>query len=171
MTDNAPLRGGKGTLYEGGVRVPFIVRWPGVIAAGTTSDEPAIHVDLFPTFCDLAGASRPEKQPLDGVSLLPILKDPQARLGRESIYYHFPGYLEGDGPGQWRTTPVGTIRSGPWKLLEYFEDGRLELYNLKDDVGERKNLASDLPDKARDLREKLAAWRREIGAAMPRKKD
>ena len=160
ITDNAPLRGAKGMLYEGGVRVPFIVRWPGVVKPGTTSGEAAVHVDLYPTFCEIAGAKRPEKQVLDGVSLLPLFKDASAKLGREAIYYHFPGYLEGGGPGQWRTTPVGTIRAGDWKLLEFFEDGRVELYNLKDDLSEKKDLAAVLPEKARELREKLAAWRR-----------
>ena len=170
VTDNAPLRGGKGMLYEGGVRVPFIVRWPGVVQPGGVCDEPAIHVDLFPTFREIAGAKKPEKQPLDGLSLLPLFKDPGAKLAREAIYFHFPGYLEGTG-SDWRTRPVGTIRAGDWKLLEFFEDGRLELYNLKDDLGEKKNLAAAMPEKARELREKLATWRREIGAAMPTKKN
>ena len=170
VTDNAPLRGGKGMLYEGGVRVPFVVRWPGVVKPGAVCDEPAIHVDLYPTFCDIAKAAKPEKQVLDGVSLLPLLKDPAAKLAREAIYYHFPGYLEGTG-SHWRTTPVGTIRAGDWKLLEFFEDGRVELYNLKDDLGEKKDLAAAMPDKARELREKLAAWRRDIGAVMPKKKE
>ena len=170
ITDNAPLRGAKGMLYEGGVRVPFIIRWPGVVKPGTTSDEAAVHVDLYPTFCEIAGAKRPEKQVLDGVSLLPLFKDASAKLGRDAIYYHFPGYLEGGGPGQWRTTPVGTIRRGDWKLLEFFEDGRVELYNLKDDLGEKKDLAAAMPEKARELREKLSAWRRELGAAMPTRK-
>jgi arylsulfatase A-like enzyme len=170
VTDNAPLRGGKGMLYEGGVRVPFILRWPGVVTPGTTSSEPAVHVDLYPTFCEISGAKRPEKQALDGVSLLPLLRDPSATLGRDAIYSHFPGYLEGTG-SHWRTPPAGTIRSGDWKLHEFFEDGRLELYNLKDDPGERKDLAASQPEKARELRDKLAAWRSETGAAMPRKKE
>jgi arylsulfatase A-like enzyme len=123
ITDNAPLRGGKGMLYEGGVRDPFIVRWPGVIQPGGVCDEPAIHVDIFPTFLEIAGAKAP-KQTLDGVSLVPLFKDAQAKLPRDAIYVHFPGYLEG-GPGHWRTTPVGTIRCGDFKLLEFFEDGRL----------------------------------------------
>jgi arylsulfatase A-like enzyme len=170
VTDNAPLRGGKGMLYEGGVRVPFIARWPGVVKAGTTCDEPVVHVDLYPTFCEIAGAKKPEKQALDGVSLAPLLRDPSATLGREAIYHHFPGYLEGTG-SHWRTTPVGTVRAGDWKLLEFFEDGRVELYNLKDDLGERRDLAAAMPDRARELRGRLAAWRLDVGAAMPRKKE
>jgi arylsulfatase A-like enzyme len=167
VTDNAPLRGGKGMLYEGGVRVPFIVRWPGVVQPGVVCDAPAIHVDLFPTLLEIAGARHPEGQPLDGVSLVPLWKDPQAKLPRDAIYTHFPGYLEGAAPGQWRTTPVGTIRAGHFKLLEFFEDGRLELYNLHDDIGERHNLAATMSDKVRELHDQLAAWRQDLHAAMP----
>jgi arylsulfatase A-like enzyme len=168
VTDNAPLRGGKGMLYEGGVRVPFIVRWPGVIKAGTTCSAPTIHVDIFPTLLELAGAPKPP-QVLDGESLVPLLKDPSGRLRREAIYVHFPGYLEGNG-GQWRTAPVGTIQAGEWKLLEFFETGKVELYNLRDDPGERGNLAGRMPEKAKELQGKLAAWRKEVKAAMPRGK-
>jgi arylsulfatase A-like enzyme len=165
-TDNAPLRSGKGSLYEGGTRVPFIARWPGRIKPGTTCDVPAIHVDVYPTFLDAAGAKAPADYPLDGESLLPLLRDPQAALQREAIYQHFPGYL-GQGAGQWRTTPVGLIHAGAWKLMEFYEDGRLELYNLADDLGETKDLAAAMPDKARELHAKLAAWRRAIQAPMP----
>jgi arylsulfatase A-like enzyme len=166
-TDNAPLRAGKGTLYEGGLRVPFIARWPSVIKPGKTSQEPIAHVDLFPTLLDVAGVKNRPKQPLDGVSFAPLLKDARAGLKREALYWHFPGYLEGGGPGNWRTTPVGALRSGDWKLLEYFEDGRLELYNLKDDLGEKQNLAAKLPDRAQGLHAKLKAWRAQLNAVMP----
>lgn len=165
-TDNAPLRGGKGTLYEGGVRVPFIVRCPGVIQPGTTSDEPGMHIDVYPTLLEIAGAKGPPKQVLDGVSLVPVFKQPASKLPREALYVHFPGYLEG-GPSAWRTTPVGTVRSGDFKLLEFFETGKVELYNLKEDLGERQDLAASLPDKARELQENLAAWRKSVGAKMP----
>jgi arylsulfatase A-like enzyme len=157
-------------LYEGGVRVPFIVRWPRQVPRGRICDEPTTHVDLFPTFLALAGAKDVPRQPLDGVSLLPLLRDPSTKLPREAIYAHFPGYLEGPGPGKWRTTPVGFIRAGDWKLMEFYEDGRLELYNLKDDLGETKNLAVKMPEKARELHAKLAAWRKELKAEMPRPK-
>ncbi len=167
ITDNAPLRGGKGMLYEGGVRVPFLVRWPGVIKPGTTCDEPAIHVDLFPTLMELGRAKAPPKQVLDGESLVPLFRDPRAKLKRDALYVHFPGYLEGGGPGQWRTTPVGSIRKGDYKLLEFFEDGRLELYNLKDDPGEKSNLAEKMPARTRELQTQLAAWRKNLKAAMP----
>ncbi len=168
ITDNAPLRSGKGSLYEGGTRVPFIVRWPGVTTAGSRSDVPTIHVDLFPTFAEIGKAALPEGQKLDGESLVPVFRDAAAGLKREAIYQHFPGYL-GAGGGTWRTTPVGLIEVGDWKLMEFFEDGRLELYNLKDDIGERKNLAAEMPEKAKELHAKMIAWREAIQAPMPTK--
>jgi len=166
VTDNTPLRSGKGSLYEGGTRDPFIVRWPGVTPPGTTCEVPAIHVDVFPTFLDLAGARAPEGQALDGESLVPLFRSPDARLKRDAIYQHFPGYL-GAGAGTWRTTPVGTIQTGDWKLLEFFEDGRLELYDLRNDIGEARNLAQAHPEKARELHTRLRAWREGINAPMP----
>jgi len=169
ITDNAPLRSGKGSLYEGGTREPFVVRWPGVIQPGSTCEVPTIHVDLYPTFLDIAAAPKPT-QVLDGESLVPLFRDPAAKLRRDAIFQHFPGYL-GAGPGQWRTTPVSLIQRGDWKLLEFLEDGRLELYNLRDDIGETKNLAQQLPDKARELHQRLVAWRAEVKAPMPTKND
>jgi len=168
VTSNAPLRGGKGMLYEGGTRVPMIVRWPGHIAPGSLCNEPSIHVDIYPTFLELAGAPTPKpKQPLDGVSLVPLFKDGDAKLKREAIYVHFPGYLEGYGTGQWRTAPVSTIQMGTWKLMEFLEDGKLELYNLADDVGEKNDLAKSMPDRAALMQAKLDQWRKEIKADMP----
>jgi arylsulfatase A-like enzyme len=166
ITDNAPLRSGKGSLYEGGTRDPFIVRWHGKVKPATTCDVPSIHVDVFPTFADLAEAKLPVNQPLDGESLVPLFRDASAQLRRDAIYQHFPGYL-GAGPGFWRTTPVSLIEVGDWKLMEFLEDGRLELYNLRDDVGETKNLAKSMPDKTRELHNRLLAWRKEINAPMP----
>jgi arylsulfatase A-like enzyme len=165
ITDNAPLRSGKGSLYEGGTREPFIVRWPGVTKPGATCPVPSIHVDLYPTLLEIAGA-KPPAQILDGESLVPLLRDSSAALKRDAIYQHVPGYL-GAGPGLWRTTPVATIICGDWKLMEYFEDGHLELYNLKDDIGETKNLAQSMPEKAQELRKKMLAWRAAINAPMP----
>lgn len=165
VTDNAPLRSGKGSLYEGGTRVPFIVRWPGVTKPGSVCDVPAVHVDLFPTLLEISGAPKPP-QILDGESLVKLFKNPGTPLQRAAIYQHFPGYL-GAGDNLWRTTPVGTIQSGDWKLMEFFEDGRLELYNLRDDIGEKKNLAAEMPDKTRELREKMLAWRKSVNAPMP----
>ncbi len=169
VTDNAPLRSGKGSLYEGGTRVPFIVRWPVVTKPGSVCETPTIHVDIYPTLLELAGAPRPE-QTLDGESLAPLLCDASARLRRDAIFQHFPGYL-GAGRGFWRTTPVSLIQSGDWKLMEFLEDGRLELYNLRDDIGETKNLATEMPDKAKNLHARLVAWRTQINAPMPTKND
>ncbi len=166
ITDNAPLRSGKGSLYEGGTRDPFIVRWPGKVKAGTTSDVPTIHVDVFPTLAEIGGAKAPDNQPLDGESLVKVLQDASANLKRDAIYQHFPGYL-GAGAGSFRTTPVSLIEVGDWKLMEFLEDGRLELYNLRDDIGEKNNLANTMPDKTRELHNRLLAWRKEINAPMP----
>ncbi len=166
ITDNAPLRSGKGSLYEGGIRDPFIVRWPGTVKPGATTDVPVIHVDLYPTFLEIAGAKAPADYPLDGESLAPLLREAGASLKRNAIYQHFPGYL-GAGPGSWRTTPVGVIQSGDWKLMEFFEDHRLELYNLRDDLGEQHNLAAEKPEKTKELHAKMLAWRQSVGAQMP----
>lgn len=171
VTDNAPLRGGKGMLYEGGVRVPFIFRWPGVITPGSVSEQPIHSVDLYPTFLDVTGAKAPADHPLDGVSVVPCLSgEPTARLDRQNLFWHFPGYL-GAGQDTWRTTPAGAIRSGDFKLLEFFEDGRLELYNLRQDPGQRENLATLQPELTKELHHKLVAWREGIHAPMPVKRD
>jgi arylsulfatase A-like enzyme len=169
ITDNAPLRSGKGSLYEGGTRVPFIVRWPGVTQPGGVTDMPTIHVDLFPTFLEIAGAS-PPAQVLDSESLVSLWRDPAAKLKREAIFQHFPGYL-GAGANDWRTTPVSLIQSGDWKLMEFLENGRLELYDLRNDVGETTNLAEREPAKAKELHGKLMAWRKAIDAPRPEKND
>lgn len=178
ITDNSPLRGGKGMLYEGGIRVPLIVRWPAQVKPGSVCDEPVIGIDFYPTFLDIAGiddwkaatigrADRPHK--LDGVSLLPLLKSGgDASLNRDTIYWHFPGYLQANvEQGTWRTTPAGAVRAGDWKLIEYFEDGRLELYNLKDDLSEQHDLAAKYPQKLQELHERLLAWRKSVHAPMP----
>lgn len=166
ITDNAPLRGGKGMLYEG-VRVPFIFRWPGRIKPGAVCEEPIISVDMFPTLLALSGEPAPKGQPLDGVNILPLLeRDVSAGFSRQALYWHFPGYL-GSGKNIWRTTPAGAIRVGDYKLLEFFEDGRLELYNLREDVGQKRDLAKEKPEQVRQLHDKLLAWRTEVEAPMP----
>jgi arylsulfatase A-like enzyme len=168
ITDNTPLRSGKGSLYEGGTRVAFIVRWPGKVKPGSVCDVPTIHVDMYPTLVALGGGRLPEKQIFDGESLVPLFREPAAKLAREAIYQHFPGYL-GAGADNWRTTPVSYIHAGDWKLMEFLEDGRLELYNLRDDLGETKNLAAAMPEKTKELHAKLIAWRKATNAAMPTK--
>jgi len=166
ITDNAPLRSGKGSLYEGGIRVPYIFRWPGTIRPGTECAEPINSVDLYPTLLELAGGAPPAGYPLDGVSYAGLLTGARPALDRDAIFWHFPGYL-GAGEGQWRTTPAGAVRAGDWKLIEFFEDCRLELYNLRHDIGETRDLAAELPATAAALHARLAAWREAIGAPMP----
>ncbi len=167
ITDNAPLRGGKGMLYEGGIRVPYIFRWPGQIPPGRQCDFPITSVDLMPTLLALAGGQAPAGYPLDGISYAELLfSGGQGSLPERPIFWHFPGYL-GAGQGTWRTTPAGAIRLGDWKLIEFFEDGRLELYDLRNDIGEKENLAAKFPDRAAQLHEKLKAWRKAVGALIP----
>ena len=167
ITDNAPLRSGKGSLYEGGIRVPLIIRWPGIAPAATSCDVPTMHVDVFPTFAELAAAPAP-RQMLDGESLVPLVRDPGGTLRRDAIFQHFPGYL-GSGKNIWQTTPVSIVQSGDWKLMEFLEDGRLELYHLREDLGEATNLASSRAEKAAEMQARLAAWRDEVRALMPQR--
>lgn len=166
-----PLRAGKGSYYEGGVRVPLVVRWPGVVAAGTTSPTPVINLDFFPTFLDLLKLPQP-RQPLDGISILPLLKG--KTVPERPFYWHFPIYLEAYNPQQddgrdplFRTRPGSTIRLGDWKLHEYFEDKGLELYNLKTDLGEQHNVASDHPAVVKKLHALLQNWRAKNNAFVP----
>lgn len=171
VTDNVPFRGGKGMLYEGGTRCVYLFRRPGTIKAGSSCREPICTVDFYPTALELAGAEKPEKRPLDGVSYLSLLSgDGTGKLPREAIYWHFPGYL-GAANDTWRTTPAGAIRLGDYKLLEFFEDGRLELYHLGNDVSQKTNLAESQPEKTKELHDKLVAWRKAINAPMPTKND
>ncbi|HOX37382.1 MAG TPA: sulfatase [Candidatus Brocadiia bacterium] len=160
VTSNHPLRGTKGMLYEGGIRVPLIARWPGVIEPGSVCDTPVIGVDFYPTFLEVTGAKPPAGQILDGESMIPLMKGAE-RLPREDIFWWMPGYLPG------RQAPANAIRSGDYKLIEFFEDGHLELYNLKNDIGERNDLAAAEPDKARELHNKLKHWREATGAKIP----
>lgn len=170
VTDHAPLKGGKGSFYEGGIRVPLIVRWPGVVRSGTTTDEPVNSVDFYPTLLKVAGVAPPEDYALSGTSLVPVLRDATASLDREALYWHFPGYLQAYGPGDWRTTPVSVVRSGPWKLLKFYEGNRVELYNLEEDVGETKNLARKRPEPRERLLEQLNRWLNRTGAPRPESK-
>jgi arylsulfatase A-like enzyme len=171
-TSMAPLRGAKGMLYEGGIREPMIVRWPGKVRAGSRCDVPVIGLDFYPTMLALAGAEADPQHVLDGESLVPLLRGTGSPK-RDAIFWHFPAYLQAyrGGEGPWRTTPAGAVRAGDWKLIEFFEDGRLELYNLKDDIGEKRNLADKLPDRTRALHRRLAAWRRRVGAPVPTKRN
>ncbi len=169
ITDNAPLRGGKGCLYEGGVRVPMIVRWPGVTRPGAVCGTPVDVIDFYPTLVRIAGATLPARQPLDGVDITPLFQG--HTISPRALYWHFPGYLEAYGPGNWRTTPAGAIRDGDFKLLEFFEDHHVELYNLSDDLSEERDLAASNPEKAHELQAKLEAWRQSMHAPMPEPKE
>ena len=161
-TSNAPLRGFKGERWEGGIRDPLIVRWPGAVAAGSLCREPAISNDLYPTLLQIAGVTGDPKHNahVDGVSLVPLLKQ-QGSLQREALYWHYPHY------NIMAETPHGIIRQGDYKLIESYEDGKLGLYDLRKDRAETKNLAAMMPAKAAALRDKLHRWREDIGAQMP----
>ncbi|MFM8579700.1 MAG: sulfatase-like hydrolase/transferase, partial [Planctomycetaceae bacterium] len=158
-TDNAPLRAGKGSAYEAGVRVPFIVSWPDVTTPGTTSDEPVITPDIPATILSLTGVGGDPSQPLDGVSLEPVLRG--GVLGREAIYWHYPHYHPGGA------TPYSAIRSGPWRLVHFYEDGRSELYDLEGDPGETTDRSRSEPERAAGLKVMLERWLAEVGAQMP----
>jgi arylsulfatase A len=155
-TINAPLREGKGYLYEGGLRVPLIVRWPGVAKPGSTVNTPVSGLDLFPTIVEACGA-KTEAQ-VDGVSLAPLLKG--ETIKRDALFWHYPHYSnQGGRPGH-------AVRSGNYKLIEFYENGRQELFDLLKDAGESRNLIEAKPEVAEELREKLVAWRKEVGARL-----
>jgi arylsulfatase A len=161
VTTNGLLRGGKSMLYEGGIRVPLIIRYPAGVRAGRTNDTPVITHDFYPTFMDLAGVHPHDRQPIDGVSLMPLLSG-RSRLPRDALYWHYPlakpHFLGGRSSG--------AIRDGDYKLIEFFDTGEIEVYNLREDIGETNNLAPTMPDKVTELGDKLAAWRRRVGASM-----
>ena len=158
---NRPLRGVKGSLYEGGVRVPTCMKWPGVIESGTKSATPITSVDFLPSFAELAGVPLPTTQPVDGESFVALLRGQRAPDNR-AIFWHYPLYLTG------RASPASAIRKGDWKLIEYFEDGRLELYNLAVDISESYNLAATETGRTRELHQELKAWRKATNAVEPR---
>jgi len=172
-TDMAPLKGYKGTYYEGGIRVPLFVTWPGVITAGGRSAEPVTAVDIYPTLCEIAGADLPKQQAIDGVSLVPLLRGQQTSLPDRALFWHFPAYLQSyqvideQRDPLFRSRPCSIIRHGDWKLHEYFEDGALELYNLREDIGETTNLVHSHPEQARQLHQELQAWRHGTQAPVP----
>ena len=162
VTDNTPLRSGKGSLYEGGIRVPAIIRWPGVTRSGAESDVPISSIDYYRTILSVAGLSgdREYNRTVDGIDLTPLLRDPDLIPDRAALYFHYPHYYA-------TTSPVSGLRVGDWKLLRYYEDSRVELYNLADDLGERRNLAGENPEIAAALTERLEAWWDQMGAQHP----
>ncbi|MBI2688797.1 MAG: sulfatase [Acidobacteria bacterium] len=158
VTDNAPARNGKGHLYEGGIRVPLLIRWPGATRGGSTSAVPVTTPDLFATILDIAGA-RP-RNTIDGRSLTPLLRG--VRMTETPLFWHYPHYSNQGG------VPAGAVRDGEWKLIEFYEDARLELYHLPSDPSERLNLVNKHAGLAKQLRTKLDAWRKSVNAIMPR---
>jgi len=161
-TSNLPLRAGKGWLYEGGIREPMIIRWPGVTEAGGTCEEPVISTDFYPTILAMAGLPLRPEQHMDGRNLAGLLDGRAKTLGREALYWHYPHYGNQGG------SPGGAVRCGDWKLIEFYEDNHVELYNLREDIGEKRDLAGVMPEKAAELRRMLHAWRASVDAKMPR---
>jgi len=159
-TSNVPLRAGKGWLYEGGIREPMIVVWPGRVRAESTCDVPVISTDFYPTMLAMAGLPPRPKQHVDGLSLLPLITE-SGSIQRDAIYWHYPHYGNQGG------SPGSAIRAGDWKLIEFFENGRTELYNLRDDIGEMRNLAAQHPQRVKALHDKLKRWREQVGAKLP----
>jgi arylsulfatase A-like enzyme len=158
-TSNLPLRAGKGWLYEGGIREPMIIRAPGTTTPGSTCDTPVISMDFFPSILELCGLPPKPAQHVDGRSLMPLLKGQPFTRG--PLFWHYPHYGNQGG------APSGAVRDGDWKLIEWYEDGSRELFNIREDIGEQHNRAADMPAKIRDLAAKLDAWRRAVGAVMP----
>jgi arylsulfatase A-like enzyme len=156
-TSNLSLRGGKGWVYEGGIREPFLIRWPGVTKPGSACDVPVISTDFYPTILDMAGLPLKKDQHLDGVSLTPLLKGGTS-IDRDALYWHYPHYSNQGG------FPAGAIRTGDWKLIERFEDGRVHLYDLQMDIGERQDLADQDPQRVEQMRAKLHVWYKQVGA-------
>ena len=159
-TSNAPLRANKGAYYEGGIRVPLIVKWPGVAQPGRVSAEPVTSTDLYPTCLAAAGLPLRPNQHRDGLNLQSVLSS-GAALGRPALFWHFPHY--NDHPS---SVPSSVIRKGPWKLIETFDPEGVELYNLADDLSETRNQIDTQPVVAAELRRELEAWRRSVGAEM-----
>jgi len=170
----APLRGEKGSLLEGGVRVPACMRWTGTIKAGSSSDTPITSVDFMPTFASIAGGKLPTTQPVDGTDISAILKG--KTIAERSIFWHYPLYLSGRGftidltggrTYSWRGVPSTSMRRGDYKLIELHEDNSILLYNLKNDPGETKNLAKSMPELAAKLRAEMDKWQKDTNAPIP----
>ena len=163
VTSNAPWRAGKSTLYEGGIREPLIIHWPGVTQPGSLCDTPVCTTDFCPTFAEAARCTPARRQTIDGLSLVPVLRNPRAALRRDTFYWHYPleksHFLGGRS--------VGAIRKGDWKLIEFFDTGELELYHLAEDPGEQQNLAGQRADKRKELVKDLHTWQNSVGATFP----
>jgi arylsulfatase A-like enzyme len=167
--EGEPFRGSKGNFYEGGICMPFIVKWPGVVKASSVCDEVMISTDFFPTFNEIASVSSSAKD-VDGVSLVPVLKNADAKLGRQAVYWHFPHYRKGTNG------PHGAMRKGRYKLIEWYEksafgeDGAFELYDLVNDPKEQKDLADAKPGMVKAMTAEFRKWRKDVGAQEMKKK-
>lgn len=170
LSKSCSLRAGKGSYYEGGIKVPLIARWTGKIKAGSKCNEPVINIDFFPTFLEIANIKKPKNKILDGVSIYPLLQ--QKEIKPRSLFWHFPIYLEGGNreskDKKFRTRPVSVIRSGKWKMHQYFEDNFFELYNLEEDSLERINLVeqNQFKNQLEEMKKKLFAWQKKINAPI-----
>jgi arylsulfatase A-like enzyme len=178
-TTNRPLRGAKGAFFEGGIRVPTCAAWPAVIKSGTRSDVALTSVDFMPTFAELSGASLPTNQPVDGRSFIKVLKG-KASLQNRAIFWHYPLYLSGAGYNKvlpvydtdkmnWRAVPSSVIRKGDYKLIHYYEYDNFKLFNLRDDLSEKNDLAQKMPEQAKQLHAELMAWVKDTNAPVPNK--
>ena len=172
VSSQAPIRGGKGSYYEGGIRVPFLIKWPKKIRNPKITDTPITGLDIYPTLLEVVNDE--EKYSLDGVSLLPFLVEDRA-IEERALFWHFPIYLqkvnskkEQARDSLFRTRPGSVIRKGKWKLHEYFEDGALELYNLEKDIQEKNNVSKENPKKVKELYSELKEWRRKTNAPVPK---
>ena len=163
-TSNLPLRGGKGWLYEGGIREPYMIVAPGLTGAGSVCHHPVTSTDFYPTLLELAGLPARPEQHLDGQSLVSLLRDPDATLPRKSLHWHYPHYSNQGG------FPGGAIRQGDYKLIERLEDGRVHLYNLEEDIGETTDLADREPERVKSMRHDLHVWYRKVDAKFLRPK-
>ncbi len=172
-----PLKGAKGAFYEGGIRVPLCMSWPGLITPNSVCEIPVTGVDYLPTFAELAGAPLPDSQPIDGASFVPLMHGESLPTDR-AIYWHYPLYLQGSSYAKvipvhstylkyWRATPCSVIRKGDWKLMQFFESGKTELYNVKQDLSETTNLATSHPEKLAELLTELEAWQATTEAVIP----
>lgn len=175
VTNNAPLRAGKGTFYEGGIRVPFCIKWPGVTKPGSQTDVPVIGVDFMPTFAEMVSAELPKNQPVDGESFVPVLNG-EPFNGERPVFFHFPLYLGGSVPvlssydgekNYWRAVPSSVVMSGDWKLIYYYEYERYELFNLKEDISEQNDLSGIETGIAMELLETLKKWVADVNAPVP----
>ena len=161
-TSNLPLRAGKAWVYEGGIREPMIIKWPGVTKPGLTCAEPVVSTDFYPTMLEMAGLPLRQEQHVDGMSLKPLLTGEAESVGRDAIYFHYPHYHHINSMG-----PAGAVRMGDWKLVERYENMKIELFNLREDIGERHDLSQSKPELAAKLRQMLHDWREKSGARMP----